>query len=86
MATEQSKQPAPQVDIKWLWSAIVVPLVAMAVWWGVFTTRLEALECRVAEQGVKIEQYSESFTSLRVQLAEIQRDVSYIRLQTEKTP
>lgn len=62
-----------------LFISILVPLLALAVMWGVLATRLDHVEKLAL--GLQ-EQYKEQSTTneeIKVKLAEIQKDLMYIR-------
>ena len=59
--------------------AILIPLLCLAVSWGVWITRVDSLECKLAEQSAKIERYDSTLLNIQIKLAEIQRDTQYLR-------
>jgi len=65
--------------------SILIPLVAIAVGWGVMTTRVEQLERMtliLQEHYVQQERIS---NEIKVSLARIETDILYIRKQLDKT-
>ncbi len=65
--------------------SILIPLVAIAVGWGVMTTRVEQLEritLTLQEHYVQQERIS---NEIKVSLARIETDILYIRKQLDKT-
>ena len=82
MTPEIGDRPLTGKGIQLL-AALLIPLLALAVAWGVWTTRIDALECRIAEQSAKLEKYDSTLLTIQVQLAEIQKDLSYIRRQVD---
>ena len=72
------------------WVALLLPFVGFAVQWGVLTTNINA----IADKGIKLrteveahiniderryESQNETFLKIQVQLAEIQKDIAYIK-------
>ena len=82
MTHENGERPITPKGLQ-LVLAFLIPLLALAVAWGVWTTRIDALECRIAEQSAKLEKYDSTLLTIQVQLAEIQKDLSYIRRQVD---
>jgi len=78
MANQQNHNPVSAKAISF-WLPIIATLVSLAVSWGVWTTKLAALEVSNAKQDVQIEIIGTTFTEVKVQLAEIKRDLVYIR-------
>ena len=66
------------------WMPLILTLLSVAVTYGMWTTKLSALETNDNKQDVRIEVIEKSYTDIRVTLAEIQRDISYIRKQVDK--
>ena len=66
------------------WMPVIITLISLAVSWGVWTTRLTAVEAAVAVNETKIEIIGTTFTEIKVHLAEMQRDIMYIREQIDK--
>lgn len=62
------------------WVPIIITVAAILISIGVWGTRIEAIEIKVNAQEVKIEQLGE----MRVQLAEIQRDIVWIRERLDR--
>jgi hypothetical protein len=64
--------------------SILIPLVALGVAWGVMTARLDNVDKRVDS----LEEINSSQTKInqdiQVRLAEIQKDVLYIRKELDK--
>ena len=76
------------------WIGLIIPLVAIAVAWGVNNTRLSNLENwfdffggryeeRVKQVDTKMDAQDVAFTQIQVRLAEIQKDISFIRDQVK---
>ena len=72
------------------WIAIIVPILGIAMGWGVFATRLSTLEDRFNYYGArfearetlvnnKLEDQDKVFLDIQVRLAEIARDITFIR-------
>lgn len=82
MTHENGERPITPKGLQ-LVMAFLIPLLALAVSWGVWTTRIDSLECRLAEQTTKLERYDATLLTIQVQLAEIQKDLTYIRKQVD---
>jgi len=74
--------PAADAILKWL--PLILALVTVVAMFAAVQTRLDALECRVEEQNVKIERQAESNTEVLVRLGRIETDLGYIRLELER--
>jgi len=66
------------------WWPILLFLLGMAVTWGTFMTRVEMLTQEQEAQRIKLEARDETLTQIQVQLAEIQRDILYIRERLDR--
>jgi uncharacterized coiled-coil protein SlyX len=62
---------------------ILIPLLTLAVTWGALGMRISNLETRLAEQAVKTERAETALTEIKVSLARIETDISYVRKQVE---
>lgn len=63
--------------------SILIPLLALAISWGVWTTRVDSLESRLAERTAQAERADNALVDIKIQLAEIKTDLVYIRKQVE---
>jgi hypothetical protein len=70
------------IVVEWLkaWTPIAVTVVALIMAIAMWGARLETVEIKVAVQEVKIEELSE----MRVQLAEMGRDIEWIRERLDR--
>lgn len=59
--------------------SIAIPLIALAVGWGVMTTRLEHVEDTASVLRVDFNKQQSTNEEIKVRLAEIQKDILYIR-------
>ena len=57
---------------------ILIPLLGIAVAWGVITTRINNFEVRITKLEQEIEKLDETFLKIEVRLAEIQKDIQSI--------
>jgi len=64
--------------------AIIGPLLALAVAWGVMQAQIETLSLQVDKNQARIEQVDIASQDIKLKLAEISRDVSWIRTQVDK--
>jgi uncharacterized coiled-coil protein SlyX len=83
MATNNGDKPITPKSVQ-LWLAIIVPLLALAVTWGALGMRVNSLETRLAEQAVKTERAETALTEIKVSLARIETDMSYVRKLVEE--
>jgi uncharacterized coiled-coil protein SlyX len=83
MATNNGDKPITPKSVQ-LWLAIIVPLLALAVTWGALGMRVNSLETRLAEQAVKTERAQTALTEIKVSLARIETDMSYVRKLVEE--
>lgn len=67
------------------WVGLLLPLIGVAVAWGTLTTRLDHVERMVIglqnKQQIQIEQQVTVNEEIKIKLAEIQKDILYIRSQ-----
>ena len=59
--------------------AIIIPLLAIAVTWGALNARVEQLYERQTILEAHLERYDSTLLTIEIRLAEIQRDILYIR-------
>lgn len=67
-----------------LFVSVMIPLLGLAVLWGVQTTRMDRLEKMVDSLQTTYTQQQFTNQGIQIKLAELQKDVSYIRLEIEK--
>lgn len=83
-----SGKDAVQIQFRWLVTAVVTPIfvavIGFAVLWGGVQERVAACEANDDKQDVRIEAINTANNEIKVTLAEIQRDIAYIRLQIEE--
>ena len=81
----------PEVNF---WVGIIIPLIGIAVAWGIQTARVAALEARFEYFGgrflercelvdARLEKRDEILLDIQVKLAEIQTDLTYIKKSLE---
>ena len=63
---------------------IVLVIITLAVSWGVLNQRVDRCIADVAETELRLESYKTGLWELKVQLAEIQKDIAYIREKMER--
>ena len=72
------------------WLAIIIPLLGFAIQWGVLSTKITACGSNCQEVNGRLDIHIEkaeandrsidiSLTQIKVQLAEIKKDIQYIR-------
>ena len=59
--------------------SIVIPIIGVAIGWGIFSTRVNYLETAVAELKKDCDGTSVTLIEIKVQLAEISKDILYIK-------
>jgi len=64
--------------------AIIGPLLALAVAWGVMQAQVDALWTQVDKNQARIEQVDIASQDIKLKLTEISSDVSWIRVQIDK--
>ena len=76
------------------WAGLIIPLIGVAVAWGVLTTQVNTLEERFDYFGERFLERQEKVDSqletrdlvlldIKVKLAEIQKDITYIKQQVD---
>ena len=77
----------PEVNF---WLGIIIPIIALAVAWGSLNTRLDNLDFQrteghnayrqhVIDSENRFDAQDVAFTQIQVRLAELQKDISFIR-------
>lgn len=64
--------------------SIAIPLIALAVSWGVMTTRIDHIEKLALGLQETYKEQASMNEGIKIQLAEIQKDVLYIRKELDK--
>jgi hypothetical protein len=82
MASNRHGAITADAILKWL--PLLLTLVTVVAMFVAVQTRLEALECKVQEQAVRVEKQAESNTEILVRLGRIETDLGYIRLELER--
>ena len=59
--------------------SIVIPLIGVAIGWGVFSTRVNYLEREVGKLKTDYDGINVTLVEIKVQLAEISKDILYIK-------
>jgi hypothetical protein len=80
---ETRKQLSALDNIK-SWIPIVLIIVSLIVGWTVMNQRIQQIQLEQALMTVKIEKFSLENVLVQVRLAEIQKDISYIRLNLDE--
>ena len=76
------------------WTPIITAIVGIAVAWGIMSTRVNSLEKRFDFFGGRVAEYQEKtefrfesidneYTQIQVTLAEIQKDIAFIKEKLE---
>jgi hypothetical protein len=81
-----TRSPDINSTASWLkfWWPVIVMIVTVAISWGVLTQQIEDLRCDVDENRIAQRATDQTFTEIKVQLAQIQRDILYIRETMER--
>jgi len=64
--------------------SIAIPLIALAVSWGVVTTRIDHQERLLLGLQNEYSEQRNTNESIKITLAEIQKDILYIRTELDK--
>jgi len=80
---ETQKQPSALDNIK-SWIPVVLIIVSLIVGWTVMDQRIQQIQIEQAIMTVKIEKFGLENVLVQVRLAEIQKDISYIRLSLDE--
>jgi hypothetical protein len=71
----------PEVN---LFLSIIIPLLAVAITYGIYTARIDQIEKLVNSLQITYAEQQKTNEQIQVRLAELQKDVSYIRLEIGK--
>jgi len=63
---------------------IIIPLLTLAVAWGVMETKISHFDTRITKVEDKIERLDETFVKIEIRLAEIQKDIQAINNKLEE--
>ena len=66
------------------WIPIVLIIVSLIVGWTVMNQRIQQIQLEQALMTVKIEKFGLENVLVQVRLAEIQKDIAYIRLSLDE--
>lgn len=80
--TPQEKTPTAEV-IKWLWP-FVLALITVASSWGISQAQATYHEARICQLESKAEKTQEAYAAIQTTLAEIQRDLQYLRRDLDR--
>jgi hypothetical protein len=80
---ETRKQLSALDNIK-SWIPVVLIIVSLIVGWTVMNQRIQQIQLEQALMTVKIEKFGLENVLVQVRLAEIQKDISYIRLNLDE--
>ena len=76
---ETQKQPSALDNIK-SWIPVILIIISLIVGWTVMDQRIQQIQIEQALMTIRIEKFSVENVLVQVRLAEIQKDISYIRL------
>ena len=76
------------------WLSLIIPVIGIAVAWGVLNTRVEYLSDKVDYADIRFQSHVDSsekrfdeqnavFLDIQVKLAEIQKDIAFIKQQLD---
>jgi len=77
------KRPSALDNIK-SWIPVILIIASLIVGWTVMDQRIQQVEKEQAFMTIKIEKSSIENVLMQVRLAEIQKDISYIRLSLDE--
>ena len=81
--TETQKQPSALDNIK-SWIPVILIVASLIVGWTVMDQRIQQVQVEQALMAIKIEKFSQENVAVQIRLAEIQKDISYIRLSLDE--
>ena len=84
MAEGNEKKPPSTLDNIKSWIPIVLIIVSLIVGWTVMNQRIQQIQLEQALMTIKIEKFSLENVLVQVRLAEIQKDISYIRISIDE--
>lgn len=77
------KQPSALDNIK-SWVPVILIIIGVIVGWTVMDQRIQQVQKEQTLLTVKMEKFSLDNVAVQVRLAEIQKDISYIRLSLDE--
>uniref|UniRef100_A0A6M3KR86 Uncharacterized protein n=1 Tax=viral metagenome TaxID=1070528 RepID=A0A6M3KR86_9ZZZZ len=80
---ETQRKPNALDNIK-SWIPVILIVASLIVGWTVMDQRIQQVQIEQALMTIKIEKFSQENISVQVRLAEIQKDISYIRLSLDE--
>ena len=81
--TETRKQPSALANIL-SWIPVILIIASLIVGWTVMDQRIQQVQIEQALMTIKIEKFSQENVTTQVRLAEIQKDIAYIRLSLDE--
>jgi len=81
--TETRKQPSALDNIK-SWIPVILIVATLIVGWTVMDQSIQQIKIEQALMTIKIEKFSQENVAVQIRLAEIQKDISYIRLSLDE--
>jgi hypothetical protein len=84
MAQTSSSGKAITWDHVKAWVPIIFSIALLLLSAGAFRQTVADMDARLCKIEVKQEKYDDTLIKMQIQLAEIQRDVAYLRAQWEK--
>ena len=62
----------------------LIPLLTLAVAWGVMETKIQHFDTRITKVEDKIEKLDETFITIEIRLTEIQKDIQSINSKLDE--
>lgn len=76
------KQPNALDNIK-SWIPVMLIIASLIVGWTVMDQRIQQVQVEQALMTIRIEKFSQENVTVQVRLAEIQKDIAYIRISMD---
>lgn len=83
MAGTSQEKPVTYDALKWLWPFILA-IITIASSWGISQAQATYHETRICALESKQEKTQETYSEILTQLAEIQRDLQYLRRDLDR--
>ena len=80
---ETQKKPSVLNNIM-SWIPVILIIASLIVGWTVMDQRIQQVQIEQALMTIKIEKFSQENVSVQIRLAEIQKDISYIRISLDE--
>ena len=77
------KRPSALDNIK-SWIPVILIVATLIVGWTVMDQSIQQIKIEQALMTIKIEKFSQENVAVQIRLAEIQKDISYIRLSLDE--